>query len=71
LDVVATLWVSSVGVLTLLTAAWLIAVVDCAYRRYATRREKLLWVAVTVLGHCLGAVLYWFLGRERGTLGPV
>jgi len=62
------LWVVSMGLATLATAVWIVAVVDCAYRRYPSAGEKWAWVAVTVLGYWLGALIYWFVGRERGTL---
>jgi len=62
------LWVVSMGAFTLATAVWIVAVVDCAYRRYPTATEKWVWLAVTLLGHWLGALIYWFVGREHGTL---
>ncbi len=64
----AVLWIGSMGLLTVATAVWVVAVVDCAYRRYPSAGEKWAWLALTVLGHWLGAVIYWFVGRERGTL---
>lgn len=65
----AVLWVVLVGLTTIATAVWIVALVDCAYRRYSHTREKLVWLLVTLLGHWLGAVVYWFVGRNRGTLG--
>ena len=66
---VAPLWIALVGLITVATAVWIVAVVDCAYRRYPTAGEKWAWLLVALLGHALGALIYWFVGRERGTPG--
>ena len=71
MDLASTLWVVFIGLLTLDAAVWIIGVVDCVYRRFTTRGEKWLWLALVVVGNWLGVVIYWFLGRPRGSLGPV
>ena len=68
---VSVLWITWMGLCAIATAVWIVAVVDCAYRKYPSAAEKWAWLLVAFLGHCLGALVYWFVGRERGTLGPV
>lgn len=63
------LWIIVTGIATLATAAWVVAFVDCVYRRYPSRKEKLIWFILILLGHGPGALIYWFVGRERGTAG--
>ncbi|MGQ9731684.1 MAG: PLD nuclease N-terminal domain-containing protein [Candidatus Zipacnadales bacterium] len=71
IDPASILWFTFVGTLTVATAVWIIGVVDCAYRKFDSRGEKWAWLALVILGHWLGVVIYWCLGRERGSLGPV
>jgi hypothetical protein len=68
---VSALWIIWMGLAVMATAVWIVGVVDCAYRRYPSAAEKWAWLLVAFFGHGLGALIYWFVGRERGTLGPV
>jgi hypothetical protein len=70
-DPASVLWISFMGLVTITTAAWIVGVVDCAYRKYPTAREKWVWIVVVVLGHWFGALVYWFVGRQRGRLRPI
>jgi len=47
---------------------WIIALVDCVRRDFPGPNDKIVWVLVIVFAHFLGAVIYWFAGRPRGTL---
>ena len=47
---------------------WAIALVDCVRRDFPGENEKLIWVLVVVLAGWIGALIYWFVGREKGTL---
>jgi hypothetical protein len=68
---VSVVWVTAVGLWTISTAVWIVALVDCAYRKFPTSGEKWGWLALVGVGHLLGAIVYWAVGRERGTLNSV
>jgi len=70
-DPASVLWITFIALLTVATSVWIVGVVDCAYRRYPTVLEKCAWLLVVILGYWLGVIVYWFVGRQRGTLGPV
>jgi hypothetical protein len=45
---------------------WAVALVDCLGRRFARRSARGDWVLVIVFLPCLGALVYWFVGRPQG-----
>ena len=45
---------------------WIIAIVDCARRRFPDSTEKIVWILVIIFSHCVGAGVYWLFGRPRG-----
>ena len=47
---------------------WIVALVDCVRRDFPGSNDKIVWVLVIVFTHLLGAIIYWFAGRPRGTL---
>lgn len=49
---------------------WIVALIDCAKREFPGESEKLIWILVIVLAHGVGALVYWFVGRPKGTLSP-
>lgn len=47
------------------TIFWLWTLVDCLVKEPSAGNEKLLWTAVIVLTHGLGALLYYFIRRPQ------
>jgi hypothetical protein len=52
------------------TAMWVMALVDVLKKEFPGENEKLIWVLVVVLTGCIGALIYWSMGRDKGTLAP-
>lgn len=50
------------------TVFWVIAIVDVAKRQFKDDNTKLLWVLVVVLGHLIGGIVYYIVGRPTGWL---
>ena len=46
-------------------AFWIWMIVDCATNRRLGSSEKIVWILVVVLLHCLGALIYFVAGRRR------
>ena len=44
---------------------WIWMIVDCANNRRLGSSEKIVWILVVVLLHCLGALIYFVAGRRR------
>ncbi len=49
-------------------AFWIVALIDCVRREFADPNEKIVWVLVIALAHWIGALIYWFVGRPKGTM---
>ena len=49
---------------------WVVALIDVLKRDFPGENDKLIWVLVVVLTNWLGALIYWFVGRDKGTLRP-
>jgi hypothetical protein len=47
---------------------WIIALIDVTRREFKESNEKLMWVLVILLAQVIGALVYWFVGREKGRL---
>ncbi len=47
---------------------WIYALVDVVKREFPGENEKLIWVLVVALAGWIGALIYWFVGRPKGTL---
>lgn len=48
---------------------WVLMLID-AIKRDFPGNEKIVWVLVIVLTGIIGAAIYFFVGRSRGTLTP-
>jgi hypothetical protein len=48
------------------TIFWLVELVDVLRRQFADSTTKLIWVIVVLIGHFVGAVIYYFVGRSQG-----
>jgi len=47
---------------------WVVEIIDVARRQFPEPNMKTVWLLVVVLGHGLGAVIYYFAGRPSGWL---
>jgi len=54
------------GLLTL--AFWIWMLVDAAQNRGLDQNERVVWILVVALLHFLGAIIYFFFGRPKGSL---
>jgi uncharacterized integral membrane protein len=59
-----------VMILTMIALAvfWVIALIDVAKREFPGQNDKLMWILIVVLAGWIGALIYWFVGRQRGTI---
>lgn len=47
---------------------WIYALIDVIKREFPGENEKLIWILVVALAGWIGALIYWFVGRQKGTL---
>ncbi|HJN16508.1 MAG TPA: PLD nuclease N-terminal domain-containing protein [Armatimonadota bacterium] len=47
---------------------WIGALIDCVKREFDGENEKLIWVLIIVLAGWIGALVYLFIGKEKGRL---
>jgi hypothetical protein len=52
------------------TIFWIFMLVDCARRISRGNTNLVGWLIVIALTHFLGALIYYFLGRDSDPLGP-
>jgi hypothetical protein len=50
------------------TIFWIIELVDVMRREFADSNLKLIWVLVILLGHFIGSLVYFFVGRQQGQI---
>ena len=66
--VYACIWLT-IGLIALAgTIFWIWELVDVMRREFADSNTKLIWVLVILLGHFIGSVVYYFVGRSQGRL---
>lgn len=46
---------------------WIWMLIDCAQRTFPGENDKLIWILVVVLAGWIGAIIYYFVGRKKGT----
>jgi hypothetical protein len=61
-------WLAAAALIVGAMALWVVALVDVLKREFPGENDKLVWVLVVVLTGWIGALIYWFIGRERGTI---
>lgn len=51
---------------------WLVMLIDAIRREFSNPNDKVLWIVLMVIFGILGAIIYYFAGRPKGTLpqGP-
>jgi len=47
---------------------WIVMLIDCIRSRNISSNEKIAWVVVIALTHFLGALIYFFAGRNRSNV---
>ena len=47
---------------------WIVEIVDVARRQFSEPNTKAIWLIVVILGHGIGAIVYYFAGRPNGWL---
>jgi uncharacterized BrkB/YihY/UPF0761 family membrane protein len=57
-------WVLA-AVVVLLFALWIWMLADCLTRQFANRHEKINWTLVLILFNVVGAIVYFFFGRQQ------
>jgi hypothetical protein len=65
---VISMWLAAAALIVGGTALWVVALVDVLRREFAGENEKLIWILVVILTGWIGALIYWFVGRDKGTL---
>ena len=65
---VIVIWLAAAALIVGATALWVVALVDVMKREFPGENDKLIWVLLVVLTGWIGALIYWFVGREKGTI---
>ena len=47
---------------------WIVEIIDAARRQWPDPNTKIIWLLVVVLGHGIGAIVYFFAGKPSGWL---
>ena len=56
------------AVIFLLSIFWIIEIIDVLRREFRDPIMKIVWLAVVIFGHIVGALLYFFIGKQQGVL---
>ena len=64
---VGLIWLLIIPLAVAGTVFWIVALVDCVRRDFPGGNDKLMWVLIILIAQVVGALVYWFVGRERGT----
>ena len=55
----------SLAFAVLSTIFWVWMLVECATKEPANGNDKIVWILIILLTHCLGALLYFFIRKPR------
>lgn len=47
---------------------WIMMLIDAAKREFPNENDKLIWILVIVLVGVIGAIIYYFVGKQTGNL---
>ena len=50
------------------TIFWIVEIVDVVKRDFQEPNNKVIWLLVIIFLHFFGAILYYFIGKQQGTL---
>ena len=62
------LWGLIIVVALAFTVFWIVELIDVARREFTDPNAKVIWILMIVFLHGLGALLYYFIGKNQGTL---
>ncbi|HEV2653696.1 MAG TPA: PLD nuclease N-terminal domain-containing protein, partial [Ktedonobacteraceae bacterium] len=60
----------AIAVSLLSTAFWIWMVVDCAMNKRLSDMQKALWIVLILFTHFIGALIYFFVGRQGQAKQP-
>lgn len=61
-------WLVAGSIALAATVFWIVELVDVMRREFADSTTKLIWVLVILLGHFVGSLVYFYVGRRQGQL---
>lgn len=44
---------------------WILMIIDCVKREFKNPNDKIVWMLVIILLQLLGAVIYWFVVKNK------
>jgi len=50
------------------TVFWIVEIIDVVRRDFIEPNNKIIWLLVIIFLHFFGAILYYFIGKQQGTL---
>lgn len=50
------------------TVFWIVELVDACRREFPDQNTKLVWILVLIFSHGVGALVYYFVGKNQGRL---
>ncbi len=54
--------------ITITTVFWVVELIDAARRQFSEPNMKVVWMLVILFTHILGALIYYFVGKQQGIL---
>jgi|GEM_PF-1710310 hypothetical protein len=60
------LFMAAVGIAG--TIFWIVEIIDVAQRKFSDPNLKIVWMLVIIFGHFIGALIYFFVGKQQGTI---
>lgn len=62
------LYLLMIGFAVLATVFWIVELVDVSRREFPDPNTKVIWIVVLIFSHGVGAIVYYFAGRQQGWL---
>ncbi len=62
------IWLLVIGLSLAATIFWVIEMIDACRREFPDQNTKLIWILVLIFSHGVGALVYFFVGRQQGWL---
>src|SRR6185437_2122723 len=62
------IWLLALGLSIAATVFWIIELIVVCRREFSDQNTKLLWILVLVFSHGIGAIVYFFVGKQQGWL---
>lgn len=61
-------WMLIVVLSVAATVFWIVELVDACRREYPDPNLKIVWIVVLIFSHGIGALVYFFVGKQQGWL---